>query len=153
MADTTTVPDFANLLRLDGRGFVVMGAGQGMGRQSAHALSQQGARVVCVDIEPDRAEAVAAEIGGIPYTGDVLVAEQAEAAIVLAEREFGDLRGVVDVVGMARYAPLVEMTEEDWDWCHDTVVRHAFHTVKYGGAALGRRGGGSIVLVASISGV
>ena len=78
MPDTTAVPDYANLLRLDGRGFVVMGAGQGMGRQTAHALSQQGARVVCVDIEADRAEAVAAEIGGIACTADVRVAAEAE---------------------------------------------------------------------------
>ena len=151
--DTTPVPDYASLLRLDGRGFIVVGAGQGMGRQSAHALAQQGARVLCVDIDPDLAEAVASEVGGVAHVADMRVGDQAEAAVATAVKELGGLHGVANVVGMARYGPLVDMSEEDWDWCHDIVVRHAFHTVKYAGRALAHAGGGSIVLVASISGI
>ncbi|WP_429326973.1 hypothetical protein [Paraburkholderia sp. GAS348] len=43
------VPDYLSLLRLDGRGFVVLGAGQGIGEQTVHALAQADARVLCVD--------------------------------------------------------------------------------------------------------
>jgi 3-oxoacyl-[acyl-carrier protein] reductase len=48
--DTSAVPDYAARMRLDGRSFLVGGAGFGMGRQAAHALAQAGARVTCVDI-------------------------------------------------------------------------------------------------------
>jgi NAD(P)-dependent dehydrogenase (short-subunit alcohol dehydrogenase family) len=153
MPDTTPVPDYASLLRLDGKGFVVVGAGRGMGRQSAHALAQQGAKVLCVDIDADRAEAVAAEVNGTPCVADMRVADDAERVVATALRELGGLRGVANVVGMARYGPLVDMSEDDWDWCHDIVVRHAFHTIKHAGRALSAEGGGSIVLVASISGI
>ena len=37
--DDSPVPDYASLLRLDGRRFVVLGAGQGIGRQAAHTLA------------------------------------------------------------------------------------------------------------------
>jgi 3-oxoacyl-[acyl-carrier protein] reductase len=47
--DDTEVPDYQRWLRLDGKRFVVLGAGQGMGRQVSHALAQVGARVFCVD--------------------------------------------------------------------------------------------------------
>ena len=55
-ADNSAVPDYAGKLRVDGRSYVVVGAGQGMGRQTCHALAQGGARkIVCVDIDEDRA--------------------------------------------------------------------------------------------------
>ncbi|MFI5048021.1 MAG: hypothetical protein ACHQIG_13225 [Acidimicrobiia bacterium] len=37
--DDSPVPDYANLLRLDGRRFVVLGAGQGIGRQVARGVT------------------------------------------------------------------------------------------------------------------
>ena len=52
--DDSPVPDYQARLRLDGRSFVVIGAGQGIGRQVTHALTGAGARTVCVDREPDQ---------------------------------------------------------------------------------------------------
>jgi NAD(P)-dependent dehydrogenase (short-subunit alcohol dehydrogenase family) len=57
--DNTPVPDFAGQLRLSGRVFVVLGAGNGIGRQVSHALAQAGAKVGCVDRDPDLAKHVA----------------------------------------------------------------------------------------------
>jgi NAD(P)-dependent dehydrogenase (short-subunit alcohol dehydrogenase family) len=45
------------------------------------------------------------------------------------------------------------MPDEDWDWVHAEVVRHAFHFVKYGGRAIADGGGGSLVFVASVDGL
>ena len=151
--DTTAVPEYASLMRLDGRGFIVIGAGQGMGRQTAHALSQQGAQVLCVDVDGERAAYVAKEIGGVPCVADARRGEDAERIVAQAKQEFGRLHGIADVVGMARYSALIDMPEDDWDWCHDIVLRHAFQMVKHGGRQLALDGGGSIVFVASISGV
>src|SRR3990170_6493280 len=73
LPDNVAVPDYASLLRLDGRGFVVLGAGQGIGLQASHALAQMGARVVTVDRDAGLAESAAAAIGdaGIPWVGDI----------------------------------------------------------------------------------
>ena len=71
--DTTDVPDYASLLRLDGGRYLVLGAGQGIGRQSAHALVANGAQVICVDLGQARVEAVVAELGpaATAWTGDI----------------------------------------------------------------------------------
>ena len=54
---------------------------------------------------------------------------------------------------MARYADLTEMTDEDWDWHFDIVLRHAFLAMQYGGRAMAASGGGVMVFVASVSGI
>ena len=153
MTDTLPVPDYARLARVDGRSFIVAGGGQGMGRQVAHALSQHGGQVLVFDIVPDRAEAVAKEVDGVPYVGDGRLAAAVEGAVDTARREFGRLHGVVDVIGMARWAALVDMPEEDWDWCHGEVVRHVYNFLKYAGPAMAAEGGGSFAFVSSISGI
>ncbi len=72
MTDTTQkdVPDYLSLLRLDGRGFVVLGAGQGIGEQTVHALAQAGARVLCVDRDETLARNIADVVDGIPCVAD-----------------------------------------------------------------------------------
>src|SRR6185295_5005187 len=150
--DRSPVPDYAALLRLDGRGFVVVGAGQGIGRQTAHALAGVGARVVCVDLEADRAGAVAAEVGGIAWTGDVRERAAVERLIADARTALGGrLHGVVDVVGMARYGELTTLSDDDWRWSFDMVLGHAFLLAQLGGKALADDGGGVMVFVASVS--
>ena len=64
-------PNYLSLLNLDGRGFVVLGAGQGIGEQTAHALAQAGARVLCVDRDVALAERTAGAVRGLGCTGDV----------------------------------------------------------------------------------
>ena len=124
-----------------------------MGRQVAHSLSALGGHVYCVDIVGERAEDVAKEIGGQAHVADVRLGEQVRSVVEGAAATFGRVHGVVDVIGMARWAGLAEMPEEDWDWVHAEVVRHAFHFVKFGGRAIAEGGGGSIVFVASVDGL
>ena len=134
--DDTFVPDYPGLLRLDGRRFVVLGAGQGIGRQASHALASVAARVACVDVEPDLAADIAGEVDGIPMSGNAYDRDDVERMFTDAARSLGGIDGVVDIIGMARYADLTEMSDEDWDWHFDIVLRHAFlaHAVRRGRA-------------------
>lgn len=152
-ADGSPVPDYGAMLRLDGRTFVVLGAGQGIGRQAAHALASQGAYVVCVDLDERLAGEIAAEVGGTACVADARKASEVERVVDETVGQLGALDGVVDIIGVARWAALVDMPEDDWDWCHDMVVRHAFHVVKYAGRAMSANGRGTMVFVASISGI
>jgi 3-oxoacyl-[acyl-carrier protein] reductase len=150
--DDSPVPDYGQLLRLDGRAFVVGGAGFGMGRQVSHALASQGASVLCIDVIEDRAVAVAGEIGGVPCVADLRLAADVARSIDTAEGQFGRLDGVVDIVGGARWSSIVDMTEEDWDGTLDENLRHVFLMIKFGAPALIRAGGGSFAFVSSMSG-
>lgn len=156
--DTSEVPDYAGMLRLDGRGVVVAGAGQGIGRQVTHALAQNGAQVLCLDYDADAAEHVASEVGGIPATADVRARSDIEAALRSAREQFGRLDAVVDIVGMAKYVPLLQTSDDDWNWTFDMVLRHAYLLAQVGGAIMqdqdrradGQRG--AFAFVASASG-
>ncbi len=157
-SDDTEVPDYPGMLRMDGRGVVVIGAGQGIGRQTSHALAQAGAKVLCVDLDKDLAADIASEVGGVPWVGNATVradAERlfAEAPAALTGIGARGLGGIVDIVGMAQYRGLLELDDELWDWHHDIVLRHAYLAVSVGGRALRDAGGGVMVFVASASGL
>jgi NAD(P)-dependent dehydrogenase (short-subunit alcohol dehydrogenase family) len=150
--DDTPVPDYPGLLRLDGRRFVVIGAGQGIGRQASHALASVGARLMTVDVDADLAADIAAEVGAEAFVGDAIDRDDSERLFSDAVSRLGGVDGVVDIIGMARYSLLTELSDEEWDWHFDIVLRHAFLAMQHGGRVM-ERGGGVMVFVASVSGI
>jgi NAD(P)-dependent dehydrogenase (short-subunit alcohol dehydrogenase family) len=151
--DTSPVPDYPGKLRLDGKGFLILGAGQGIGRQTTHALASAGARVFCVDRDSELANAVAGEVDGTAWTGDVTIREDVERMTADAERELGAINGFVDIVGMARWRDLFDMTDEDLSWQFDIVLRHALLAAQVCGRRMAAGNGGSMVFIASVSGI
>ncbi len=158
--DTSEVPDYAGMLRLDGRGILVAGAGQGIGRQVSHALAQNGARLVCLDYDQDAAEHVASETGGGWTTADVRERGELETAVKGAHQELGRIDAIVDIVGMAKYVPLLQTSDEDWEWTFGMVLRHAWLLAQIGGNVMrkqdrrddnGQRG--AFAFVGSASGI
>jgi NAD(P)-dependent dehydrogenase (short-subunit alcohol dehydrogenase family) len=152
-SDDSEVPDYPGKLRLDGKGIVVIGAGQGIGRQATHALAQAGATTFCVDLDEDLATDIAKEVGGHAWAGDAIQRASATKLFADAKDTMGRIDGVVDIVGMAKYAALAEVDDENWDWHFDIVLRHAFLAMQLGAAAMRETGGGSMVFVASVSGI
>src|SRR5262249_58598848 len=111
-----------------------------------------GARVVCADVERDRAEAVATEVRGTPWVGDVRARDAVERLVADAGRTLGRLDGLVDIVGEARFAPFLDCTDEDWDWSFGMVLRHAYLSAQLAGGVMADRGG-VMGFVASVSGL
>ncbi len=146
------VPNYTAMARLDGRGFIVIGAGQGIGRQTAHALAQAGARIFCVDRDAKLAGAVAGEVGGVPWTCDATERGEVEGMFAAACAELGAVNGLVDVVGEARLKPLASFTDSDWYWQFDIVLRHVFLALQLGVPCLAKAGGGPMIFVGSVSG-
>lgn len=144
--------DYLSLLRLDGRGFVVLGAGQGIGDAAAHALAQAGARVLCVDRDEQLARNVAEAVRGVPCAADVTSRADMQRVFETAKREFGRVHGVVDIVGVAGIKPLSAVTDDSWNQQFDIVLRHAFLAIQIGGEMMAADGGGSIAIVGSMSG-
>lgn len=147
-------PRYLDQLRLDGRGVVVLGAGEGIGRQACHALAQAGARVLCVDRDAALGAKVAKEVGGEAYTADITSRSEMEGVFAHASALFGAaLKGIVNVVGVAFIKPFDQIDDPTWDAQFNIVLRHAYLTLQIGGALLAQNGGGSITFVGSMAGV
>ena len=152
-ADNTPVPDYQKLLRLDGKNYIVLGAGQGMGRQTSHALKQAGARVFCIDVDQQRADEIAAEVGGIGMVADCTQRSEVEKLVDAAEKQMGRIDGFVDIIGIAHWAGIFDIDDKAWDSQFDMCLRHAYLASQIAGRRMRDSGGGTMVFVASVSGL
>lgn len=153
MMDATAPHDHSKAFRLDGHVCVVLGGGGGIGQETSRALAQLGADVVIVDVDSALAERSAAALGVDHRVVDVNDAAAVEAVFADIEATHGPLKGLVDIVGVARIEPLLGMSEQTWDEQFDLVLRHAFLSVQFAARRMARTGGGSIVLIGSTSGI
>ena len=151
--DVSPVPDYTKSFQLAGRVFVVLGGGNGIGRQTCHALAQAGAKVVCVDRDAKLAEAVADEVSGLGLSGDITRRDDVERIFAEAHKQAGPVRGAVDIVGMPHLGPLANLDDQLWASQFDLVLTHAFLAMQIGGKAVADAGGGAMVFVASMAGV
>jgi meso-butanediol dehydrogenase / (S,S)-butanediol dehydrogenase / diacetyl reductase len=135
--------------RFDGRTAIVTGGGSGIGRAIATRFAAEGASVVVADLNGDRAEQVAGEIGGRAVQADVTVA--ADVA-----RMVGDA-GAVDVLvnnaGGGVADDLLEIDEEAWDGDVALNLKSAFLCTKAVLPGMIERGAGVIVNIASVNGM
>jgi NAD(P)-dependent dehydrogenase (short-subunit alcohol dehydrogenase family) len=88
-------------MNLNGQIAIVTGGGSGLGEATARALAAKGARVAIFDVGMDRAEKVAADIGGVAVKCDVSSAESGVAAIAEATAKLGPARILVNCAGIA----------------------------------------------------
>lgn len=141
----------ADMFGVRGRTFVILGAGQGIGHATAVIFASAGARLVCVDREPNLADAVAREVGGLAATGDVT--SRADLRRIFTEAanwSGGKLAGAIDIVGIADVRPLAEFDDASWDRQFDLVLRHAYITMQESLPHLDQES--SLVFVSSLAG-
>jgi NAD(P)-dependent dehydrogenase (short-subunit alcohol dehydrogenase family) len=84
---------------LNGTSSIVTGGASGLGESTARLLAARGARVVVVDMNAEKGEAVAKDIGGVFALADVTDTEQVIAAVDAA-KEMGPLRSLVTAAGI-----------------------------------------------------
>jgi 3-oxoacyl-[acyl-carrier protein] reductase len=146
-------------LGLAGSRALVAGSGPGLGRSCALGLAEAGAEVACCDIDGDRAATVAGEIsstGGraVSIEADLRNSQESERAVEQVVSELGGLDVVVDVIGEIRWGSVTDLTDDDWDYSIDAVLRHAFNLGRASARQMITQGhGGSIVAVSSVSGL
>jgi NAD(P)-dependent dehydrogenase (short-subunit alcohol dehydrogenase family) len=84
---------------INGISAIVTGGGSGLGAATARLLAARGAKVVVVDMQDEKGEAVAKEIGGVFAHANVADPDEVIAAVEAA-KELGPLRALVNAVGI-----------------------------------------------------
>ena len=117
--------------KLEGKVAIVTGAGQGMGSAIAHSLAQQGASVVVNDMNETTAEATVSDIKSynpkvIPYVGNVTNIHNVEQMIEHTESHFGRIDVLVNNAGVLRPTPLLQISEEEWDYVVEGNLKSTF---------------------------
>lgn len=93
-------------MNIAGVSAIVTGGASGLGEATARRLAERGAHVVVLDLQDDKGEAVAKEIGGQYCKADVTNEEQVRAAITAAA-DTGPLRVLVNAAGLGGPKPTI----------------------------------------------
>lgn len=144
---------------LDGRVAIVTGASKGIGRALALRFGREGARVVCAARSRDLvAETTAAVVkdGGqaITFVGDLGIEADVERMVAEGVRRFGALHVLYNNAGVLwkdRDRGVLETDGAQWDRVMAINLKSVFWVTKHGIPHLRAAGGGSIILIGSVS--
>ncbi|MCV7229177.1 SDR family oxidoreductase [Mycolicibacterium komossense] len=141
--------------RVDGKVVLISGGAQGMGASHAQMLVAEGAKVVIGDILDDKGQALADEIGdSARYVHlDVTQADQWDAAVALANSEFGSLTGLVNNAGIVALGKIGKFDMAKWQQVIDVNLTGTFLGMQATVDSMKAAGNGSIINVSSIEGL
>ena len=133
---------------------LVTGAASGIGKAIATRLAADGACVIIADLDLAKAQAAAAEIGDTDVAIGLQVNVTDAAAIATMVQDavlaFGGLDIVVNNAGVSLSKPLLETTEQDWDFQHDIMAKGSFLVSKATAPVLIEQGmGGDVIYISS----
>ena len=133
---------------------MVTGGASGIGRACAELLTQCGAKVFVGDFDPLEASTAAfAEQGIVQMACDVRAEADVSRLIEAAAEESQGIDILVNNAGIGLIKQIPEVSEEEWDAVLDTNLKGAFLGCKYAIPQMRRRGGGSIINMASNAGL
>lgn len=145
-------------MEFEGKVALVTGGSSGIGRATVLRLAAEGCSVGVLAHGAEKAEAVVAEVrqaGGraIPLVADVGSEAETKTAVETLVGEFGALHFLFVNAGInGVWAPIDEITPEEWDRTINTNLRGTYLTLHYGVPHLKRAGGGAVVITASVNG-
>ncbi|MGA7197199.1 glucose 1-dehydrogenase [Roseiarcus sp.] len=140
-------------MRLKGKTALVTGAGQGFGFGIAEIFAREGARVACLDVKADVAEAAAkrfGDAGALAVCADVSKRDEVERAAKTVIEAFGRVDIVVNNAGTThRNKPLMEVEEAEFDRIFAVNVKSIFLTAQAFVPHMREKGGGVFINVGS----
>jgi len=144
-------------LRLSGKVAIVTGGSSGIGRATAIELARQGAKVVVAARRESEGEETVRQVkatgsDGLFVRTDVTQAAEVEALINQTLEAYGSLNCVFNNAGAGKAAPLVELSEQDWNLELDVNLKAVWLSMKYEIPVMLKSGGGAIVNMASQGG-
>ena len=139
--------------RLSGKVGIVTGGASGIGLATVHRFVAEGARVMIGDIDGERAEEVAGQLGQdvVGRRCDVSSEPDVEALVEATEQRFGPPEIVFANAGIGSFAPIVDADLAEWTRVLQVNLVGPMLTIKH--AARRMPDGGSIIVTASLNAV
>lgn len=144
-------------MQLTNKVALITGAGSGIGRAAALLLAKEGAKIGAIDHTPDESQETIAKIqqNGGTAVGAIADISQPDA-MQQAVQTIGEQLGRIDVVFANAgingvWAPIEELTPDEWDKTLNVNLRGTFLTLKYAVPYL-KRQGGSVIITSSVNG-
>ena len=143
-------------MRLEGKVAIVTGAASGFGEGIAKRFSAEGAKVVVNDIDSERGEKVARQLGSGAVFIEADVTRNADWASLVRSTvcAFGKLDIVVNNAGWThRNKPYLEVTEAEFDKVYAVNVKSVYLSARNVVPIFRKQGGGCFVNIASTAGI
>jgi NAD(P)-dependent dehydrogenase (short-subunit alcohol dehydrogenase family) len=148
--------DFLTMGRLEERAAIITGGASGIGEATVRAFVREGARVVIADLQNERGEALAAELGdaALFQRTDVSSEDDVRGAVECCVREYGQVDVMFNNAGfVGGPGPIAQIPVEEFDRTLGVLLRGVFLGMKHAAAVMQPRGIGSIISTASIAGI
>ena len=135
---------------------VVTGGARGIGLEICNTFLKRGYRVAALDMDKETLAQTEAHFNTPDFLAihcDVSKPVQVSRAVNRIEKKFGRIDSLVNNAGVAIFKPLLEVTWQDWRYIMDTNLDGAFWCTQACAKVMLKNGGGSVVNIASISGL
>lgn len=145
-----------NIIDLSSKKYIVTGAGSGIGRETAKVLSEQGARVVMLDLNQEGLEETLTSMKGSGHLYNVCDLSDFEALSSLVEEvveQCGKIDGLVHCAGISSRKPLNMLKAKGFSKVMDVNFYSFVELVRLATKKKNFNNGGSIVVMSSISSV
>lgn len=142
--------------RLDGKVAVITGGGSGIGAGTVRRFVAQGAKVLIADLDVERGQALADELGDAAAFLSTDVSKEEEVAAMIAEATdlFGRLDCLFNNAGFGgALGPIAQTSVEDYDLTMDVLLKGVFLGIKHAAPVMEAQGSGSIISTASVAGL
>jgi NAD(P)-dependent dehydrogenase (short-subunit alcohol dehydrogenase family) len=142
--------------RLEGRTAIITGGASGIGAASVRLFAAEGARVLIADMQRERGEALAKELGDSAAFRKVDVTREAEvkAAVDDVVARWGRLDVIYNNAGFGgALGPIEQTSVEDFDITFDVLVKGVFLGIKHAAPVMKKQRSGSIISTASVAGL
>ncbi|MEM7263117.1 MAG: SDR family oxidoreductase [Planctomycetota bacterium] len=142
-----------DLFQVSGQVVLVSGGTRGIGRGMAEAFTERGAKVIVTGRNAKDCEATANEIGGdsVGIACDVAQKGQIDALVERVYADFGRVDTLINVAGVNRRKPALDISEDDYDFVMDINLKGAFLLSTAVGARMCEDGGGRQINVTSLN--
>lgn len=145
-------------MSLQGKVALVTGASQGIGRQIALRLAEDGANIAVVDMGLEKAETVCEELRAMgveakAYKCNVTVTEEVTETVKAVSAELGKVDILVNNAGITRDGLVLAMKDADFDAVLNTNLKGAFNMIRACYSGFIRKKSGRIINISSVSGI